>query len=365
MSDTGIVPRRRRWSGVLLVAVVACAAAGWFLLDRREEARVAAEEAAVAALPPVERAVQALGEVLPVSDLVTIAGPSGAEAGRIARIDVTEGEAVAKGQVLAVLDTEPLMRAQLDQAVANEAMRRAALDTRIADLAASEAQLAAERGRLQAMLDRAQFELDKMAQLSESGLYEATALRQLELDRDAAAFALANVAVQLDRAGVRNAHGQRLDEVTAEAELAGATAARVKAEIDHAMTFIRAPIDGRVLSVLGRVGQQVDSGGFGVIGETGQMLVRAEVYETDIIRLAVDQPVSVTSRAIDGTLEGRVASIGARITQQSIMSTDPAAIVDARVVEVWIALDPVASDAVENLTGLQVLVRFLDPEESA
>ncbi len=304
------------------------------------------------------RQVKALGEVLPVTDLVTIAGPTGQDAGRIARIDVTEGGQVVAGQVLAVLDTEPLLKAQLDQALANEAVKRAVLAGRIADLDAQEAQLQAQIEQQQVALSKARLELDRRTTLRDSGLYEDTALSDLRFDVQSATFALRNLQIQLDRTRLRGPEGARLDEQSAAADLTSATAATARAQADYASATIRAPIAGRVLALHGRVGQQIDSDGFGLIGDTSRMMIRAEVYETDMVEVALGQAVTGTSRAFAGRLIGTVSRLGVRISTQSIMSTDPAAIVDARVVEVWITLDDASSAAVADRSGLQVTAAF-------
>ena len=108
----------------------------------------------------------------------------------------------------------------------------------------------------------------------------------------------------------------------------------------------------------GRVGPQIDSDGFGEIGDTTQMMIRAEVYETDMVEVARGKPVTATSHAFTTRLSGTVSRRGVRISGQSILSTDPAAIVDARVIEVWITLDAASSVAVADRSGLQVTAAF-------
>ena len=348
-------PKGRRFLYATLVGSIVLGAASYLdLLPLPEPPALEVVE-----LAPVIRQVQALGQVLPFSDVVTIAAPTGQDAGRIASIAVTEGERVTAGQVLAVLDSEPTLKAQLDQARANEAVRAAAMEVRVADLDSTAAQLEAQIGQQQAMLDRAQLDLDRRTQLRDSGLYEEAALRDLELNVKAATYTLQNLKVQLDRNGVLTPDGTRLDKQSARAELAAAVAARVRAEADYAQAFIRAPITGRVLALFGRVGQQIGADGFGEMGDTTAMRIRAEVYETDISEVALGQTVTATSRAFEVSLRGIVDRIGVRISAQSILSTDPAAIVDARVVEVWITLDAASSALMANRSGLQVTAIFL------
>lgn len=65
--------------------------------------------------PPAEvTAVTALGRLEPEDGIRSIAGPSGAPA-VISKLRVDEGDPVEEGQVIAVLDTEPLRRANVER----------------------------------------------------------------------------------------------------------------------------------------------------------------------------------------------------------------------------------------------------------
>ncbi len=77
-----------------------------------------------------------------------------------------------------------------------------------------------------------------------------------------------------------------------------------------------------------------------------------------MVEVALGQPVTATSHAFTTRLSGTVSRRGVRISGQSILSTDPAAIVDARVIEVWITLDAASSVAVADRSGLQVTAAF-------
>jgi HlyD family secretion protein len=363
MADENAAPKSRKrgiWKFGLGLALIGGAVAAYLALFPIT-GQPKADIPVIAAAPA---RVTALGEVLPVTNLVTVAAPTGQDAGRIAEIKIAEAQTVTAGETLAVLDTEPLLRAELAQATANEAVKRAALASRTADLSATEAQLAAQVDQLKVALEKAQSDLDRRTTLRDSGLYQDTALIDLRLDVQSATFNLRNTEIQLDRNRARSPDGVRLDEASARAELDAATAARQNAEARYAKALVKAPISGRVIALFGRVGEQIDSDGFAQIGDTTQMMVRAEVYESDITGIFLDQKVEVTSRAIGAVLTGKVDRMGVRISEQSILSTDPAAIVDARVIEVWILLDETSSVATQDLSGLQVLASFAPPEES-
>ena len=354
-------PRTRLWVGVvaLLLAFGVFAAMRLQAFGPPSPAAVTSPSA-----PPVQRRVMALGEVLPQSDILTISAPTGQDAGRIAEIRVTEGQAVLKGDILAVLDTEPTLAAALTQAEADVFMRQAALDAKAADLAATEKKLSAQLDRERVALERSQWTLDKQTRLRDTGLYQDSALIEDRLDVESAKLSVRNSEIELDRNQLRNLQGQRLDEASATAELAAAKAARDKARVDHERAFIRAPISGSILTLYGKLGEQIGTGGFADLGDVSRMMVRAEVYEADIAEVFVGQAAAVSSRSLQAQLTGQVSRIGIRIQGQSILSSDPAAIVNARIIEVWIVLDAASSARVAALSGLQVTVGFAAKEES-
>ena len=143
----------------------------------------------------------------------------------------------------------------------------------------------------------------------------------------------------------------------AEAQLQTAIVNVKRAEVDLDLAQVRAPIDGQVLKINTKTGEVVSQAN-GVIdlGNTNQMYVVAEVYETDIGRVKVGQAAAIASEAFDGEITGKVESIGLRIAKNDVLGTDPAAKTDVRVIEVKIKLDD--SKKVSGLTNLQVRVKI-------
>ena len=68
------------------------------------------------------------------------------------------------------------------------------------------------------------------------------------------------------------------------------------------------------------------------MGQTSQMYVVAEVYETDISRVILGQKATIISPSFQGKLTGVVDNIGLQILKRDVLDTDPTADVDARVV---------------------------------
>jgi len=85
-----------------------------------------------------------------------------------------------------------------------------------------------------------------------------------------------------------------------------------------------------------------------------------EVYESDINRIAVGDPVTLVSEngGFDGSLRGRVERISPQVRQREVLSTNPTGDADARIVEVQVTLDRASASRVARLAGLKVIARF-------
>lgn len=88
------------------------------------------------------------------------------------------------------------------------------------------------------------------------------------------------------------------------------------------------------------------------------MVVVAEILEEDISKVHIGQIANITSEneAFSRELPGTVTEIGRQIGKQDVLDSDPAADVDARVVEVKISLTPEVSKRVSGLTYAKVVV---------
>jgi RND family efflux transporter MFP subunit len=180
--------------------------------------------------------------------------------------------------------------------------------------------LRAEHARLTAVLANAQHEVDRNQKLYRNKAISDSDWKSLQLARD-----------------VAQANLQR-----AEAELA--------------LSQVRAPMTGRVLEIHARAGERVGPDGIVELADTSVMYVVAEIYETDIGRVRLGQHAWIRSPALSRELEGEVERIGLKVGKKDVLSTDPVADADARVVEVKVRLlDP---EAVAALTNLRVEVIF-------
>lgn len=146
------------------------------------------------------------------------------------------------------------------------------------------------------------------------------------------------------------------DVQAARAEVENAIAVVEKAQAELDLAYVKAPKNGRILKIYAFPGEVVGQEGIAALGETDNMFVVAEVYETDIAQVRSGQKATITSNAIGSKLHGEVTNIGLKIGKQQIFSTDPIADIDRRVVEVKIRLDKEDSQKVKSLTNLQVEV---------
>lgn len=148
-----------------------------------------------------------------------------------------------------------------------------------------------------------------------------------------------------------------VDIQLATAELVAAQKAVKSAQANLDLAYVRSPQNGQILEINTRPGEIVSNEkGIVTIGNTQQMFVTAEVYETDINRVKIGQSAIIKAEGIFADLKGTVEEIGLQIATKDILGTDPVADADARVVEVKIKISPEDSKKVAGLTNLQVNV---------
>jgi HlyD family secretion protein len=197
--------------------------------------------------------------------------------------------------------------------------------------------LRAEVQRDEAALAQLEIDARRARQLHEYGLLDTASLQAQE-----SRLAIASRTLDASRARAQSLSSVRpADVAVAAAELRAADA-----EVDEARTaldgtLVRAPCDGRVLAVYAQPGQSVGADGVLALGQTAEMFVDAEVMEEDLARLRVGQQARISGDVLAGVVDGTVEEIGALVGARQVLTTDPAAFVDTRVVHVKIrAADP-------------------------
>ena len=313
----------------------------------------AESEKSVLASPLSDFGVGALGRIEPQSEVIHVNAPSVMEPPAVEKMMVRVGDKVHAGQILAVLDSNRREQADVELAKATvlsaeKSLAQINAGAKAGDLKAQEELVARTHERLklaERRLERAQ-ELRKSKALSEDDLdtrvAEVDILRRELAQHESALVALAEV--------------RTVDVERAEAEVARAKAALLRAEADLEISLIRSPINGEILKIHTRVGERIGSEGVLDLGDTRQMDVVAEVHESDILKVKVDQPATVSLRNLETTLQGRVVEVGCLIGRKDVLSSDPVDDTDARVVEVRIRLNEEDGQRVSGLSWAKVEV---------
>ncbi|MGE3245558.1 MAG: HlyD family efflux transporter periplasmic adaptor subunit [Beijerinckiaceae bacterium] len=317
----------------------------------------APRKAAAAQAAEKSRPVAGLGRLLPAGEVITIAPPYGAGDARIATLAVKEGERVAKGQVLAVLDNERQLKAALETARAAVAARAATLaQVRAATLASrEEAKAALERAVATAKNAKLDFDrsepLRKRGYLSDQA-YELRRTTLAQANRD-----VERARATLSRYGDGDVDKQP-DVIVAARNLDSARADLDRSLADLDKAYARAPIDATVLTIVARAGEKPGAQGIMNIGDIDKMKIEVEVYQTEIKRVALGDKVVAKAESLPAELHGAVTRIGLEVAKQTLVDASPAANTDARVIKVSVTLDPDSSAVARRFTNLQVTAQI-------
>lgn len=299
-----MMSKRSVWIGAGTLSILVIAGTIAFL--QRPTTVVAQAPQAESPRPP--EAVAALGRLRPLGEIRRLAAPVSGFGGtpRVSKLLVNEGDTVTRGQVLAVFDSRPQIEADLE-----------ALDAQIRTI---ETEIPLRRR--------------EVARYAEAAKVGAASMVILE---------------------------EKQNELTlAERKRIELTAERRSLEADLVDSELRSPIDGTVLRLHTRVGERPSNDGVLEVGASQSMEALIEVYESDINRIAVGDPVTLVSEngGFEGRLTGRVERISPQVRQREVLSTNPTGDADARVVEVQVSLDRDSARRVSSLAGLKVIARF-------
>lgn len=337
---------------------------------------------------PIVQTITALGYLEPYGRVIQLSAPSAAGGtSRVEQLLVKQGEAVRAGQVIAVLDSRDRLQAALVEAqkqvrvarsnlaVVQAGAKRGEVDAQRAEIARLEAQRqgdtqaqAATVARLEAELQNAQVEAQRYESLYQQGAASASL-------RDSKALALATTQRSLQEAQVvlqriqttrspelaaavatldRIAEVRPVDVAAAQAQVEQAIAAVQQAQAQLDLATVRAPQDGVVLEIHTRPGELISTDGIVELGQTQQMTALLEVYETEIGKVKLGQPVKLFSDSFPDPLSGKVSEVGVQVKRQNVVNSDTSGNIDARIVEVRVQLDAASAQTVAGLTNLQV-----------
>jgi HlyD family secretion protein len=344
--------------------------------------------------PGPRAAVNALGRIEPAGGVIAILGPPG---DRVGDLLVQQGAVVKKDQVLVRLashadrmEEQRLSEAQLAEANWTLAAINGSQKAKLAEIDTQEkslkdrrdVELKAQRPRvalLKKQLAQARKTRDRIAslqtsrakaspqELEQQGLQVAQAEGELAvalaaLDKIERTFEQESKGIQAQRRSVEAEFDLARAKVPLRSLQQSAALARRRARAAE----LEAPVAGTVLRVIGQPGSPTGSQPILELGAGGGMIVRAEVYVTDV-RLLADWlrqgPVSaeVTSSALPGPLQGQLQgreSIARTTAKGNLVSLSPRADADRRVVEARIDLDPASTEQALRFVGLEVDVRL-------
>ncbi|MCC6006389.1 MAG: HlyD family efflux transporter periplasmic adaptor subunit [Rhodobacteraceae bacterium] len=346
--------RKRRWPVVLALLALGGIAAVVPEVPLPAALAPSTPDMHHATMPPAE--VVGLARLMPEGDLIRVAPPHGAGDARVAAVHVAVGDRVAAGALLATLDNLPTLDAARLAAEAQVAQREAGVEqtletVRIARLetqaALAEAQIAAAATEAR----RARAEA-----LAERGITSTAALDDLTALAAQAHQAVARARASLARWDTDA--GLHPDVRVATRALEAALIDLDRARSDLSRTEVRAPLDGTILDIALRPGERPGSAGVATLGQTDRMVAQVEVFQTEIGRIRIGQPVTLAAAALDAPLTGAVARVGLLVGRQNMISDDTAANTDARVVEVIVRLDADSSARAANLSNLEALARI-------
>jgi HlyD family secretion protein len=378
---------RSRWGIIAAIALCGVTAVGW----SQWQAILASTQSQTEIESPAIKTVTALGRLAPLSETIKLSAPTSSQENRIERLLVKEGDLVKAGQAIAILDSHARLEAALAEADEQVAVAQAKLavvqaGAKQGEIEAQRAEierLVAERqgnieaqaatvSRLESELQNALTEDNRYQSLYQSGAVSASQRDTKQLTLDTTRRSLQEAQATLAR--IRSTSPQELNKAratlaqiaevrpvdvrSAQAEVNRAIAARNQAKANLEQASVRSPLDGEVLYIHSRSGEIVSNDGIVEIGQTQQMQAIVEVYQSDVSKVQPGRKVRVTSNAIQGELTGIVERVGSQVRRQTIINTDPSANIDARVVEVRVALDRASSQKAAKLTNLQVQVEI-------
>ncbi|AFZ58564.1 ABC exporter membrane fusion protein [Anabaena cylindrica FACHB-243] len=337
---------------------------------------------------PGKVAVTALGRLQPKGKITYLSAPNSINGVRVEKLLIAEGDEVKQGQILAYLDDYARSKTAIKQAfdkllIAKSKLTQVKAGAKPGDINAQKATVTrldsqlkgdiaaqvAAINRIQAEVNNAQTESDRYQQLYKDGAVSASIAdsRALQLKitqqqlTEAKASLIRTQDTLKDQIKEANARLNSIKEVRsvdvqlAESEVKSANTAIQQAKADHDLTYIKSPIDARVLKIHAKNGEVIATSGFAELGKISEMNVIAEVYQTDIQKVRVGQKAMITSPAFPDKIQGTVKEVGWQVDKQSIFSINPYSDTDRRIIEVKISIDsPADIQKVSRFTNLQV-----------
>lgn len=357
--------------------------------------RKPAETAAVVA----PRQVSALGRIEPETKIRRVSVPSSLSGDRIEKLLVQEDDEVKQGQPLAILNSYGSLKASLDEATELVGVNRAKLAQ--VQAGAKQGEIRAQQYQVESLerqLAAAKLTGDQAVASAKSKaqeaklesqrfdkLFAAGGISELERDRyrtraDTTQAELAKAIedragnearLRADIAGAKQTlekikEVRPEDVVTARNELRQSEAARERAKQEFEYATVRAPQDGRILKIVAWPGSKVGDDGLLEMADTNNMVVTAEVYQSDMGKLKIGQGATITADGFEGSARATLYKVLPQVQKQSTFAGTPGENMDQRIYEVKLRIeaDPAKEKRLRYASNLQVNVVF-DPSPPA
>jgi HlyD family secretion protein len=342
------------------------------------------------ATEPASDKVTALGRLEPRDGIVNATGTPG---DRLDVLHVAAGQDVDQDEVLATFASRPLKKievrsieAQLREA---EARRQAEIELANARITRSELELQQAKQVKDdiAVLEKRVEVATANLQLAEKDLRRVTTLPDdLVSEQNRERYCLLRQKAELELAAAKAEHEKALRDSkfgisAGEASLSAAKATKTQtltavpieslraglelAQEQLAGTQLLAPQEGTILQILVREGEMVGSLPILRLANLEQMVVVAEVHESDVKRVHLGQKARIESDAFRTPydtqgLHGTVERIGRLISAPTLGGLSPSARIKRRVMEVRILIDPEDTPQAAEFVGMEVNVTFSD-----
>jgi HlyD family secretion protein len=280
------------------------------------------------------------GRVEPSSEDIKI----GSElSGRLKVVNVEEGDAIQRGQVLAELENADY-RAQVESARASVTAKEAVLRKVINGARRQERDEAwSSVSEANAVMENAKSELRRRHELFSAGVVSREELERYAREAD---VAQAKYEAAVQQHALVDDRAREEDQSLAEADLKLAQAQLDEAQARYDKTFIRSPIDGSVLRKHHRSGESVSNSSTVpdpvlTIGDRKTLRVRVDVDETDVSKVSIGQRAYVTADAFGKRkFWGHVVRVGQQLGPKNVRTDEPTEKVDTKILETLVELDP-------------------------
>jgi len=285
-------------------------------------------------------------------------------AGQIKQINVKEGDKVAKGQILAIVNSDTLL--------AQKAQSEASIDTMQAQISKAQAAEVSARATLQKTVKgaraeevaqtKASYDLKKDNYNRKSSLFDNGAISKADLEAAATEYEnakqqynlLINGARQEDIEVAQANVNQASSSITAlEGQLKQAAASLAEIETYIDKTIITAPSDGIVTQLNVEAGELVSTGlPIAIITEISDAWIKCSMMENQLGQIQQGQTVLVEFPAYPGkTFQGRVATINKSADFAVKRATNLNGDFDVRAYGVKVVLEDVSKPLYAGMTA--------------